>query len=77
MKSSSNDWRMSYMCYAGPVPGHPNLYVAAGHEGSGLYMGPATAQMLVEYVEGPAASRSQDHVWQMLQPATRLLLAEP
>ena len=32
----------------GWVPGLPGVAVAAGHEGSGLCLGPATAEMLVD-----------------------------
>ncbi|KAG2442112.1 hypothetical protein HYH02_009601 [Chlamydomonas schloesseri] len=34
----------------GPVAGAPGLFVAAGHEGSGLCMGPATGQLLSRHV---------------------------
>lgn len=34
----------------GPVPGIPGLLIAAGHEGSGLTMAPATAELLVDYI---------------------------
>ena len=36
----------------GPVPGAPGLLIAAGHEGSGLTLGPATAELLVGYLLG-------------------------
>jgi glycine/D-amino acid oxidase-like deaminating enzyme len=32
--------------YVGPVPGVQGLFVAAGHEGSGLSLAPATGQLL-------------------------------
>jgi glycine/D-amino acid oxidase-like deaminating enzyme len=32
----------------GPVPGLPGVVVAAGHEGSGLCLGPATAEVVVQ-----------------------------
>jgi len=60
----------------GPVPDVPGLYVAAGHEGSGLCLGPATAHMLCGYVGGGAPDRAHAHVYEELLPATRLLLAE-
>lgn len=34
----------------GPVPEHAGLYVAAGHEGSGLCLGTGTAALMVQYV---------------------------
>jgi len=34
----------------GPVPGCSGLYVAAGHEGSGLCLGPATAHLLKHHL---------------------------
>ncbi|KAF5827274.1 hypothetical protein DUNSADRAFT_1012 [Dunaliella salina] len=59
----------------GPVPGHPGLYVAAGHEGSGLALSPATAHLLASYVlEEPADMQAE--TLQEVLPATRLLLAE-
>ena len=36
----------------GPVPNAPGLFVAAGHEGSGLLLAPATAELVVGYVLG-------------------------
>ena len=36
----------------GPVPGFPGLVVAAGHEGSGLCLGPATALLACQYLAG-------------------------
>ncbi|KAG2496417.1 hypothetical protein HYH03_005643 [Edaphochlamys debaryana] len=34
----------------GPVEGAPGLFLAAGHEGSGLCMGPATGELISRYV---------------------------
>lgn len=44
----------------GPIPGQPGLFVAAGHEGSGLTLGPATADLISQYVMGekPKGSHS-------------------
>ena len=36
----------------GPVPGLPGFVVAAGHEGSGLCLGPATARLVCQYLLG-------------------------
>lgn len=36
----------------GPVPGLPQVFVAAGHEGSGLCLGPATAELVVQQLLG-------------------------
>ena len=36
----------------GPVPGAQGLWVAAGHEGSGLTLGPATAELLAAQLLG-------------------------
>lgn len=36
----------------GPVPSLPGVFVAAGHEGSGLCLGPATAELVVHYLLG-------------------------
>uniref|UniRef100_A0A7S3VMZ3 FAD-dependent oxidoreductase domain-containing protein 1 n=1 Tax=Dunaliella tertiolecta TaxID=3047 RepID=A0A7S3VMZ3_DUNTE len=59
----------------GPVPGHQGLYVAAGHEGSGLALSPATAHLLASYVLEEPANMQPDTLQEVL-PATRLLLAE-
>ena len=44
----------------GPVPGAEGVLVAAGHEGSGLTLGPATAELLCDYILGrpPAAGQA-------------------
>ncbi len=34
--------------YLGPVPDHPGLFIAAGHFRSGLFLSPATAQLIAE-----------------------------
>ena len=36
----------------GPIPGCPGLYVAAGHEGSGLTLAPASADIMAAHVLG-------------------------
>ncbi|KAK9830316.1 hypothetical protein WJX72_010961 [[Myrmecia] bisecta] len=36
----------------GPFPGVQGLFVAAGHEGSGLTLGPATGEILRQYITG-------------------------
>lgn len=36
----------------GPVPGREGLLVAAGHEGSGLTLAPATAALVCEQLLG-------------------------
>ena len=38
--------------YIGPVPGAPGVYIAAGHEGSGLTLGPATGELLAAMILG-------------------------
>ena len=43
--------------YIGAVPGAPGLWVAAGHEGSGLTFGPATGEMLSAMILGQDCSR--------------------
>lgn len=40
------------MPLVGPVPGAQGLFIAAGHEGSGLTLGPATAELLCHYILG-------------------------
>lgn len=63
----------------GPVPGLPDVYVAAGHEGSGLCLGPATAELVAHHLllAGDRAGdggRQQD--MSELLEATRKLLPE-
>lgn len=54
----------------GPVPGLPGLFVAAGHEGSGLCLGPATAELVVHHMlGGDAGAASQE----LLKATTDLL----
>jgi glycine/D-amino acid oxidase-like deaminating enzyme len=36
----------------GPLPGHENVYVAAGHEGAGISLAPATAELVTSLVRG-------------------------
>lgn len=43
----------------GPVPGFPNLFLAAGHEGSGLSLALGTAEMVTDMITGD--SRTIDH----------------
>lgn len=52
------------------------LYVAAGHEGSGLCLGPETARMLWDYISGIAPGQEQDEVYESLLPSARLTQAE-
>jgi glycine/D-amino acid oxidase-like deaminating enzyme len=40
----------------GPVSGVEGLFVAAGHEGSGLTLGPATGELISDYVLGKKGS---------------------
>ncbi|KAJ9533808.1 hypothetical protein QJQ45_026900 [Haematococcus lacustris] len=59
----------------GPVPGHPGLFMAAGHEGSGLCLGPATVQLLSAYVTGQLSQVNVSRFMELL-PENRLLCAE-
>ena len=55
----------------GPLPGLPRVLVAAGHEGSGLTLGPATAELVLHHLY----SRSNDtgnHDLSILSPETAL-----
>jgi D-hydroxyproline dehydrogenase subunit beta len=36
----------------GPLPGHEDVYVAAGHEGAGISLAPATAELVASLVLG-------------------------
>lgn len=50
----------------GPVPGADGLLLAAGHEGSGLTLGPATAQLLCHHLLGEPAPLPQRVVQALL-----------
>jgi glycine/D-amino acid oxidase-like deaminating enzyme len=39
----------------GPMPGHPGLFLACGHEGLGITTAPATAQLIVSAILGRTA----------------------
>ena len=43
----------------GPVPGTEGLFVAAGHEGSGLTLGPASAELLRSQILGQQPALSE------------------
>jgi glycine/D-amino acid oxidase-like deaminating enzyme len=56
---------------------HTGLFLAAGHEGSGLTLSPATAELLAAYIlhdQAPSDLLRQETVNEVL-PATRLLMA--
>ena len=58
----------------GPVPGLPGFVVAAGHEGSGLCLGPATARLVCQYLLDDRAAGDElkmEHFKDLL-PAERL-----
>jgi glycine/D-amino acid oxidase-like deaminating enzyme len=57
----------------GPVPGLPGVIVAAGHEGSGLCLGPATAELVVHHLLGGQAGGAAS---EELLKATAELLPE-
>jgi D-amino-acid dehydrogenase len=40
--------------FIGSAPGHPNLWVAAGHGMMGVSMAPATGRLVAELVTGAA-----------------------
>lgn len=62
----------------GPVPGLPNVVVAAGHEGSGLCLGPATAQLVMHHLltgveDAPQATGELVEATKELLPENRLV----
>ncbi|KXZ41516.1 hypothetical protein GPECTOR_420g277 [Gonium pectorale] len=64
----------------GPVDGAPGVFVAAGHEGSGLCMGPATGELLSRHVrrhlgEAPASGCLDTASFDELLPSARLRAA--
>lgn len=48
--------------WVGPVPDADGLLVAAGHEGSGLTLAPATAALVCEYLLGQPCHLQRDVV---------------
>lgn len=60
----------------GPMVGPlcEGLFVAAGHEGSGLTLGPATAELLVEDILGRERHALSDHAVASLRPAPDLTM---
>jgi glycine/D-amino acid oxidase-like deaminating enzyme len=54
----------------GPVPGLPGVFVAAGHEGSGLCLGPATAELVVHHLMG---GQEGDASQELIKATTDLL----
>jgi glycine/D-amino acid oxidase-like deaminating enzyme len=56
----------------GPVPGLPQVFVAAGHEGSGLCLGPATAELVVQQLLGGQEEGGLVKVTTELLPERRL-----
>lgn len=59
----------------GPVPGLDKVFVAAGHEGSGLCLGPATAELVVHHMLGGDKGAAAKQTQELLQ-ATKELLPE-
>lgn len=59
----------------GPVPGLPGVFVAAGHEGSGLSLAPGTAELVLQQLgEGPGVGAGV--AYDALLPEARLRAAE-
>lgn len=52
----------------GPVPGVEGLLVAAGHEGSGLTLAPATAALVCEHLLGQPCGLEADVVERLWCP---------
>lgn len=48
--------------FIGPVAEVPGLFLAAGHEGAGLTMAPATAELVVQHLMQESTSLEQHHV---------------
>ena len=61
----------------GPVPGVDVLFLAAGHEGSGLTLAPASAALLRQFVLGEPAHLERDIVDHLAVPSSMApILAE-
>ena len=41
-----------HLPYVGPIPGHPRVVLAAGHEGLGITTAPGTAELVAHHVAG-------------------------
>lgn len=59
--------------FIGPVEGVPGLFLATGHEGAGLTMAPATAELVVQQLMGEQLRLAQ-HAEPFL-PSNRLVAA--
>ena len=79
-------WAAGGLPAVGPVPGLPGVVVAAGHEGSGLTMAPATAELALRWIglaeeeeedddDDEAWARAADLVRAELAPERRLAAA--
>ncbi|MDI3329001.1 MAG: glycine oxidase ThiO [Alicyclobacillaceae bacterium] len=42
--------------YLGPLPGHPRIWIAAGHARNGILMAPATGRLIAEWMTGGTPS---------------------
>ncbi|GAX84703.1 hypothetical protein CEUSTIGMA_g12125.t1 [Chlamydomonas eustigma] len=56
----------------GSVPGIPGLFIAAGHEGSGLCLGPATVQILTACVFNDGTNADKIERFSVFQPKSRI-----
>uniref|UniRef100_A0A7S1STQ5 FAD-dependent oxidoreductase domain-containing protein 1 n=1 Tax=Tetraselmis chuii TaxID=63592 RepID=A0A7S1STQ5_9CHLO len=50
VRTGPRPWAATGLPFVGPIPGHPRLYIAAGHEGSGLTLAPVTAEIIEGYI---------------------------
>lgn len=60
--------------FIGPVAEVPGLFLAAGHEGAGLTMAPATAELVVQHLMHEKTSLEQQHAGEF-SPACRMQAA--
>ncbi len=61
----------------GPVPGVEGLFLASGHEGSGLTLAPASAALLMQHMLGEPAHLHRDVVDHLAVPSSMVpILAE-
>mmetsp|Transcript_9880 Transcript_9880/g.25442 ORF Transcript_9880/g.25442 Transcript_9880/m.25442 type:complete len:474 (-) Transcript_9880:179-1600(-) len=52
VRTGPRPWAAGGLPFVGPVAGEPRLFIAAGHEGSGLTLAPVTAEIMAGYLYG-------------------------
>jgi len=70
VRAGPRPWAARGLPHIGPVEGRRGLYIAAGHEGSGLTLAPVTAEMMLGHLTGTRPSLSAEAI-ESLRPGRR------